>query len=356
MNGRAMRFGWHAKSYTPTMASVRLRVIEPIAVLRDQGVDVEPYDKKTGPHGYDAIVFSKSFSADAIRIARTMRARGGGVVFDICDNLFEGKMRIDRARRSARVRAMLDMATHVTVSTQTLAQQLMAEMPEMSGKCRVIPDVIDWTDGPQTLSLQRSERQSLAQLRQFLGNHGRALHCVWFGKSQGRRAGFAHLGSAVQRLEEFARTHPVTLTVIGNNRWQCWRASRRWEIPTFFMPWSLKSFGSALTAHQVAIVPVEKNGYTIGKTINRPATAIMAGLGVVADSIDSYEELRRFIPLDDWMGGLLRYTTQPPAQDGKLQQARNHLRQRYGKDAVGVLWANLFDELASGGVINQTAK
>ena len=48
----------------------------------------------------------------------------------------------------------------------------------------------------------------------------------------------------------------------------------------------------ALARHRVAVIPVECNAYTVGKTMNRPATAIMAGLGVVGDAIPSYEELR----------------------------------------------------------------
>src|SRR3546814_11248110 len=74
------------------------------------------------------------------------------------------------------------------------------------------------------------------------------------------------------------------------------------------------------------------------KTINRPATAILAGLGVIADSIDAYEELRPFIALDDWQGGLRRYSECTTAGDLLLDAARSHLNLRYSADAVGRPW------------------
>ena len=112
------------------------------------------------------------------------------------------------------------------------------------------------------------------------------------------------------------------------------------------MPWSLGTFNQSLASQHVAIVPVERNQYTVGKTINRPATAIMAGLGVIADSIDSYEELRPFIPLDDWQGGLRRYLDQSPCQDERLEAARQHLHERYGRNAVGGLWQEFLEHVA----------
>src|SRR3546814_18792140 len=75
-----------------------------------------------------------------------------------------------------------------------------------------------------------------------------------------------------------------------------------------------------------------------------PATAILAGLGVIADSIDAYEELRPFIALDDWQGGLRRYSACPPAGDLLLDAARSHLNLRYSADAVGRQWPELLQQ------------
>src|SRR3546814_2099435 len=55
----------------------------------------------------DAIILSRHFSEEAIAVAREMRIRGQPVIFDICDNIFEGKKRIDKQARLARLREVL---------------------------------------------------------------------------------------------------------------------------------------------------------------------------------------------------------------------------------------------------------
>src|SRR3546814_3833222 len=61
-------------------------------------------------------------------------------------------------------------------------------------------------------------RYELSRLRALVAAHPEALHCVWFGKSQGNMAGLSHLDAAVVHLRHFARHRPVTLTVISNSR------------------------------------------------------------------------------------------------------------------------------------------
>lgn len=342
-----LRYGWHAESYSPKMASIRLRLLEPAAALRRRGLDIGPYRGDLGPVGYAAILFSKSLSQDALGIAREARSLGRAVIYDLSDNLFAGKLaRKDKQDKLARLREMLALATCVTFPTPTLMEQVQAAVPEIAGKGRVIPDVIDCArEGAEGRSLL--ERYHLARLKRFLAAHGDALHCVWFGKSQGSVSGFAHLDSAVRQLERFSLRHPVTLTVISNRRLRYWKSAANWRLPTHYMPWAIGSFHEALALHRVAVIPVERNGYTVGKSVNRPATAIAAGLGVVADAIDSYEELRPFIPLDDWQGGLQRYLARPPAEDPDLLAAAGLLRQRYSPDAVAARWEGLLAEASA---------
>src|SRR3546814_6237602 len=102
-------------------------------------------------------------------------------------------------------------------------------------------------------------------------------------------AGFSHLDAALVPLRHFARHRPVTLTVISNSRLKYLKARLGWRgVPTHNMPWAMNSFYEALSVHDAAVIPVERNGYTIGKTINRPATAILAGLGVKADRSEEH--------------------------------------------------------------------
>jgi hypothetical protein len=332
------RIAWHAKSYSASMASVRLRLLEPLAWLRSRGVDVQIYDDAVGPAGYDVIVFCKSYTRRALEIARAARALRKCVIFDICDNLFEKGARFGAGSKLARVQEMLSLATHVTVSTDALARQLQALIPELAEKSSVIPDVLDHHPIGELQEPSANTLRELENLRRFLATHPSALHCVWFGKSTGNLSGLAALQEAVREMEVFALTHPVTLTVISNKRWRYQLASLHWGLPSYFMPWSLETFHEALALHSVAVVPVLRNGFTAGKTINRVATAVESGLGVVADSIESYEEMRPFVVLDDWQAGLRRYLEHPPARDLRLAEARRHLRSRYGSETVGQRW------------------
>lgn len=343
MSTIARRYGWFAKSFDPAKASIRLRLIEPMAALERRGVDVGRY-RKGGAVDYDAVIFSKSFTRSAVSAARGAQAAGRAVIVDICDNMFD---QVDRSRnrsKRARIAEQLARASIVTVSTPILGSQLGAIMPEIANKLRVVPDVLE------NLSTARpnwADRIRLGQLRKFLAGRPGALHCVWFGKSSGAASGFDHLDHAVRELERFAERHPVTLTVIGDSRARYQRAAKRWRIPSVYIPWSLGSFSEALAMHRVAVLPVERNDYTAGKTINRPATAIAAGLGVIADSIDSYEELRPWIALDDWQGGLQRYAYGWPSEQPRLIAARLHLERLYGADVVAGRWEEVFSEIAS---------
>ena len=75
--------------------------------------------------------------------------------------------------------------------------------------------------------------------------------------------------------------------------------------------------------------------------MNRPATALLLGLGVVADAIPSYEELRPFISLDDWQGGLARYRDGSAETQAQIEAGRRHLTERYSADAVADRWAEV---------------
>ena len=99
--------------------------------------------------------------------------------------------------------------------------------------------------------------------------------------------------------------------------------------------------------HDVALIPIEQNSYTIGKTINRPATAIMAGLGVVADALPAYEELRPYIWLDTWREGLEYYRRCNIPMDPALKLARQHLEDSYCVSRLGEMWLNIMSKAIS---------
>lgn len=332
--------GCYADTFAETKASIRLRLLAPMARLREQGLQPEPVDP-AHIEKYDALWFSKSFSRKAVMIGRAAERAGVPVLIDVCDNVVNHARRRFDFPKLARIEEQLRRAAIVTVSTQTLAEQLAEALPCLSDKVRVVPDMMECM-APRTPNA--AEARELALLHVFLETNRNALHCVWFGKSSGFAAGLAHLYGAVDRLAEFSQQHPVTLTIISNTRLGHRVASRTWPIPHHYMPWSIGSIGAALAAHRVAVLPVKCNAYTQGKTINRPATALQAGLAVVADALPAYEELREFIWLDDWQAGLSACAADFETERVKIRAGQAHLEALHSPSRIATMWRSALTE------------
>lgn len=338
------RFAFYAKRYSRSKASIRLRLLEPIEALRETGVDARRYPRFGGADDFDAVIISKAFGRGARRVARKAEEAGCRLILDMCDNRFANPCGKDAASYTSGARDLLRRADIVTVPTNHMGRLLLSCVPDIAGKLRVVPDMLDVMDPNAARRPSLPDRLRLVRLRAFLGRHSGALHCVWFGNNMAGVSGLGELGRAIGQLRDFAARHPVTLTIISNRRDLYRFHSRDWPFPHIYMPWSLGSFPVALAMHRVAIVPVARNDYTAGKSINRPATAIMAGLGVVADAIESYEELRPYIALDDWQGGLARYAFGWGEEQDRLSAARAHLDRRYGRRRIAERWRDILHE------------
>lgn len=271
---------------------------------------------------------------------------GKKILYDICDNVFAGKENRKTKKRSYSVREMMNYADIVSFTTETLRDQIIKIVHYNIKNTIIIPDFLD-VFIEKSIDIKNTKIiRSYCGVKKFIQENEKKIHCIWFGKSQGNKSGICHIGNAVNKLEEFSKIHPVTLTVISNRPFRYWMYSRKWKIPHHYENWNSENFGNILSLHDIAIIPLEKNEYTIGKTINRPAAAIMAGLGVVADSIPAYEELRQFINLDDWESQLDHYRLCSPKTDQDLNRARIYLENRYGEDNVGKQWANVLKYLS----------
>jgi hypothetical protein len=330
--------GWHAESFDPNMASVRLRIFQPMHAL--QGLGHEVRQLGDDPADCDTIIFSKSDSPRALSLAEAARRQGRRVIYDVCDNIFEKPPADEQGRlRQERAKALMRQADVVTCATPALAKLLTSAVPEIAGKAEIIADALEESDVSRIPTW--TERLHLWRLGKFLRRNAGVLHLVWFGKCKKGYAGIEHLDRLVGLIELAGLSHSVTLTVISNRRRLYRRSARGWRIPKFYLPWSLATFDAALRLHKVAVIPVEANAYTLGKTINRPATALMAGLGVIADSIPAYEELRPFIFLDDWDGGLRHYMECSPNQDRRISEAQAYLRRNYGGEIIAARWEDV---------------
>lgn len=342
----AARFAWHADSYDTSLASIRYRLLIPLTALRRDGVSIERFDPARDPADYDGILFCKSQGAGAVAIARAARAAGRAVIYDLCDNVFAAHdaNRLSAARLE-RTRELLSLATHATFSTATLAAQIGERHPALTPQRMVIADALDFPEDGSPPPPSLADRWHRWRLGRFHARHRDALHCIWFGKSLGNVSGYVHIDAAVRELRRFAPVAPATLTIVSNDRLSYMRARARWDVPTLYLPWSLATFADILAQHRVSLIPIETNDYTSGKTMNRPATSLIHGLGVVADPLPSYTELAPYIALDDWQGGLRRYREMAPDTVATIAARRTYLADRYSGDAIARQWRALLDTI-----------
>lgn len=247
-----------------------------------------------------------------VELAEAAKAKGAHIVLDNCDNQFAGVTDspawghgLDRLRRLGR-------AADVIVScSQALSDAMQAQI---GGQARhvVIDDPIeeriDYADDSYIKSLL-SPRQKLAWLR--LLRHRVALAkgqiagrtpLVWFG-SHGNQFSLGGMSDVLKLrpvLERVAELHPISLTVISNQRKKFDADFRHWSIPTYYLEWDRVTFLRALKLHEVAIIPSIDNAFTRCKSSNRLTLSIHHGLSVVADPIPSYQAYAAVARLGDW--------------------------------------------------------
>jgi len=290
------------------------------------------------------VVFLKAYNENDIRLAEDLKARGKLVVFDLCDNHF-----LMNETRVARLRRMFQLADHWVTSTPALAEVIRENLGGMEHKpIHVIEDAVEETLITPALNVSGKVKAhwQMAALSRFLGRQGHegATHLVWFGNHQGshRDSGLVHVQKLRPLLETLAARHPLTLTIISNSRDSFEKHFAGWEIPLFYMDWSPHNFFQAMKRHDIAVIPIELNEFTKVKTNNRIALSLYLGLGVVADSIGSYEEFAACTFLDDWENGLRQYIAQPRLIESHVRQGRKIISEKYSLPVIASHWRRLF--------------
>ncbi len=348
---RSFKVGWKPQNDEPRVASTRIRCLNPLKALQAQGFPVELYSEKQRDE-YDVVVFLKAYNENDIRLAEDLKAQGKLVVFDLCDNHF-----LMNETRVARLRRMFQLADYWVTSTPALAEVIREHLGGMGGykPIHVIEDAVEETLITPSLDIWGviKARWQMAALSRFLGRQGHedATHLVWFGTHQGshRDSGLVHVQKLRPLLEMLADRHPLTLTIISNSRESFEKHCAAWKIPLFYMDWSSHSFFQAMRRHHIAVIPIQVNEFTKVKTNNRIAISLYLGLGVVADSIGSYEEFTSCTFLDDWENGLLQYITRPQLMAAHVAQGQRIIAEHYSLPVIASRWENLFDAIWEGG-------
>lgn len=136
-------------------------------------------------------------------------------------------------------------------------------------------------------------------------------------------------------------THPLSLTIISNSREAFTQVFEGWDLPVFYMDWSAHNFFRAMRRHQVALIPIDVNAFTAVKTNNRIALSLSLGLGVVADSIDSYRVFSECAFLDRWEEGLAAYLENPGLAREHARCGQKVIEECFTVEVIAERWRQL---------------
>ncbi len=234
MTGR-QKIAWKPQNYEARVASVRIRCLKPMEVLRKQGLPIELY-RERHENDYRMIIFSKAYHSRDVELARRMKDRGTKIVFDLCDNHF-----LLTSERVTRLKSMLELADHRVVSSHALATVVRQEMADPHRPLTVIEDAVEESLSGQLLDVTGWVRAQLQlhRLKQFLGGpeNRQAMHLVWFGnhKSSYGDSGLVHMQKLQPLLEKLNRRYSLTLTIISNSREVFDAVFQNWDLPLFYM-------------------------------------------------------------------------------------------------------------------------
>ena len=346
MDARRVRIAFWPHTADPDVASTRIRCLQVLQGLAREGADAALSDGSGSAP--DALVLAKRYDADTLQRARAWREQAGTrIVLDLCDNHFYYKdaspFWVDRAKQ---LRAAARAVDHVVVASDALGDVVRAQCGD-NVAVTTIPDALDV--GPPARRPRWRERWEVWAWQRFLRRQrvdaGRRL--LWFGNHGSPYAdgGLQDLHRIADALSRHHRDEPLALTVVSNSREAFDRLMMGWPVPTHYLPWSTLAFSAALRASAVALIPAQRNPFTLCKTNNRLATAFTNGLAVAADSLPAYEEFADLAVLDDWDAGLGRLMRDAAERQRRVAAARERLQQRYSLQMTCRRWIQLFDRL-----------
>ncbi len=362
---KPLRAAWYLPELVERRASLRYRCLYPMAQLRQRGLDVSLLSPGSG-RNFDAVVFDawglfpttagESQAEASLHLAMDLKSQGVKIVLDNCDNQFAGAPSEAWQRACQRLRNLALLADRVVTCSPTLADEMMNEC-QLQNRPLVIGDPIETEiryAGDGRLKSLLSPGRKLSWLRYL--RHRYRIACdrsqgatplVWFG-SHGNgfaEGGMLDLKRVLPSMARAHRSHPLSLTVISNNRPKFDAEFAHQPFPTHYLEWDRINFLSSLKLHAISVIPVTANRFTACKSANRVTLSLYHGLNVAADSIPSYEEFSAVCVLDDWEQGLKNYASNPRLRQAHQREGARLASARYSGRQIADQWARALFEV-----------
>jgi hypothetical protein len=318
---------------TPEQSSARLRCYRPCEYLRSAGWKCEIFDARRMDR-YRVVVFQKAYTPNDLDIADHLRGLGVRTVFDLCDNhLYVPDDRPDFRERAERLRQMIDRVDAVSVATPELARIIDRPTVVIDDALDDVP--IDWWSPARAIS------------RRWRGR--RPLRLIWFGNAgeASPQFGMIDLARLVTVLQATHARSPLSLTVVSNSRAAFEKHLSGARFPVHYHEWVTSRFVRLFRRHDLCLIPVNVNPFTVCKTVNRLALSLLLGVPAIADWIPSYDEPRDSTLFGDWERSLAIHTTDPILGRRQVRGAQAYLRAKYTRQRVVQQWSEMLHPLAA---------
>jgi hypothetical protein len=172
---------------------------------------------------------------------------------------------------------------------------------------------------------------------------------VWFGNAGSVYGNFGlpTLKSVTPALRVVAKEIPLRLLVISNDRAKFDAVTNGLPFKCEYLEWSRDAALKRISAADVCVVPNSRDRFSIAKSANRITLALKAGVPVVATATPTTEQLRPWVILDDWEGGLRTYLSDSARVRRDVAGAQKFIDANFSLEVLGSRWVELLDQIVT---------
>lgn len=307
-----------------------MRTLRPVRYLRSSGVDARVIGDPV-PAQVDVLVLQKAYHEEHRALAIRHRSRGGSVVLDLCDNHFYNPHDDPVLKeRGEQLRRTIEVVDAVSVCTPELGA--IVEHPTVC----TVNDALD-------------RRLRLPTARRLSGRLRPLPRVLWFGTAgaHGLPFGMRDLERILPELRAAALETPFELVVCSNSREAFLQLSPQPGLLMRYVPWRRATFSLLAAAVDVAVLPVEVNPVTRGKTSNRVATALGHGLAVVTDPLPSYLAYSGAVRFGDYAASVAEYLRDPALRERDVEKGSTVTESLYAPAVVAEQWRRVIEAAAA---------
>jgi hypothetical protein len=359
--GKMPRISFWPQTLNINVASYRIRCAQVVEALRQAGTPVTLYSDKISRYfqflpfmsAPDILVLSKRTRLTSLARAVALKKRyGTKLILDLSDNIYfeSDNDKSGDLKKRARLPSYVNQFDLIVTPSPYLENELRRHI-RTDMAFHVIPDAVE-KDPVLTEQIRREQAKAFQALSDFnneVGANGveAGRRLVWFGVAGRPEAqnGMYDLQACCAAFEKHNAEKPLSLSIISDSPERYRELFATAGFSTHYLDWNFFTVNPALKLHDIAVLPIRTNRYTLSKSANRITTAFADGLAVCASLIPSYEPFRGVAVFDDWDDGLATLMADNEQRLDRVEQARAIISQQYSRPVIAAEWQKVFASL-----------